>query len=120
MKNAFKNIILILALSAVIIMVIAILLYDFIPSSSTVAEPNIYTADSKTTKVLSEIAEESSSLDSTTDGTSNGTKSNIVLKSYSITETDLALYSASKDYDKGKADPFADPTTTSDNNARNW
>lgn len=115
MKSILKNLILIVALAAVIVIVIAILLYDFIPTSSTVAEPNVYTADTETTKVLSEIAEESPSLNSSTGGaTSGGTESSVVLRSYSITETDLALYAASNEYDRGKADPFADSTTSDD------
>ncbi len=118
MKNVLKNIILIIALAAVIIMIIAILLYDFIPSSSTVTEPNIYAADTKTTKVLSEIADDSGSL-GTSDKNSSDTSSGIVLQSYSITETDLALYAASNSYEKGKADPFADVTTSDDSNSGN-
>lgn len=35
MKNALKNIVLIVALAAVIVIIIAILLYDFIPSGCT-------------------------------------------------------------------------------------
>ncbi len=113
MKNALKNIVLIVALAAVIVIIIAILLYDFIPSGSTVAEPNIYTADASTTKILSEIAEESSSLNDQQNNAGSSTEPNIVLKSYSITETDLALYTASNEYEPGKADPFADAETSS-------
>ena len=113
MKNALKNIVLIVALAAVIVIIIAILLYDFIPSGSTVAEPKIYTADASTTKILSEIAEESSSLNDQQNNAGSSTEPNIVLKSYSITETDLALYTASNEYEPGKADPFADAETSS-------
>lgn len=115
MKSVLKNIILIVALAAVVVIVIAILLYDFIPSGRTVAEPNVYTADTETTKVLSEIAESSDSLNSSTSGNTSGTQSNVVLRSYSITETDLALYEATGDYEPGrKADPFAAATSSDD------
>lgn len=112
MKNVLKNIILIVALAAVIVIVIAIILYDFIPSGKTVAEPNIYSADTETTKVLSEIAESSDSLNSSTNGNTGGAQSNVVLKSYSITETDLALFEATGEYEPGRADPFAAGTSS--------
>lgn len=121
MKSVLKNIILIVALAAVIVIVIAILLYDFIPSGKTVAEPNIYTADTETTKVLSEIAESSGSLNPSTND-NGGTQSNVVLRSYSITETDLALYQATGDYEPGrKADPFspANPSDDTGNSSGN-
>ena len=114
MKNVLKNIILIIALAAVIVMIVAILLYDFIPSSSTVTEPNIYSADTSTTKVLSEIADSSESLDASDEDSSN-INSSIVLQSYSITETDLDLYTASNSYERGKADPFEEISGSDDN-----
>lgn len=116
MKNVLKNIILVVALSAVLVIVMMILLYDFIPNGVTVATPNTYTADSKTTKVLSEIAETSASLSGSTNSSStSSTKSNIVLKSYAISETDLALYSAAGLVDTGKANPFEDYQASSGN-----
>ena len=118
MENILKNIILIIALAAVIIIIVAILLYDFIPSISTVTDPNMYSADTKTTKVLSEIADSTESLDSQ-NGNSSSNNSSIVLQSYSITETDLDLYAASNSYERGKADPFADIATSSGNSSGN-
>lgn len=101
MKSTFKNIFLIVALSAVIIMIIGIALYDYIPTSVTVAKSNIYEVDEKTTKVLSEVA-------TLTQNTSieNDDSNNVVLQTYSVTKADLAVYQSDGAFQKGKANPL--------------
>lgn len=104
MKNFFKNAFLIIALSLVILMIIGIFLYDYIPTDNTFSEANTYVTDAKTLKILAEI---------TNDGNLNddGENDKMILKEYTVTEADLAMYAAKKDYQKGKTDPFASSET---------
>lgn len=104
MKSFFKNAFLIIALSLVILMIIGIFLYDYIPTDNTFSEANTYVTDAKTLKILAEI---------TNDGNLNddGENDKMILKEYTVTEADLAMYAAKKDYQKGKTDPFASSET---------
>lgn len=107
MANIFKNIILILILSAAIIMMIGIVFYDYIPNGVEVKDPNEYIADETTTKTLATIKEEKTELFGIT---SNGDNGNIetVIHAYSLDAGDLSVYKQSNSYVSGKADPFDD------------
>ena len=109
-----KNVILICALSAVAIMSIGLFLYDYIPSGLTVTKASQYETSSSTTEVLSDSKEAESLLTSqstSTDSESGSTSSvqtNIVLREYTISKSDLAMYQSSGDLQQGRADPFAE------------
>lgn len=117
MKNSVKNIILVCAMSSVAIMGVGIFLYDYIPSGLTVSKANQYETSSSTTEVLSEAQEAQGLLTSqststkSSSGSSPVVKTNIVLKEYDVSQSDLSLYQASGSYVKGKADPFAEVQT---------
>lgn len=116
MKNTFRNVILICAMCAVVIMCVGLLMFDYIPTSLTVSKANQYETAAGTTEVLSDAQEAQSLLtaqSSSTSSTSANTpavKTNIVLKEYDISKTDLAMYKASGSYQSGRADPFAEVT----------
>jgi hypothetical protein len=99
-------------------MMVGIFVYNFIPTDVTVAKPSTYEVSSDTTKVLSDIPESEKALSSIT-GSSSSTSSTptttIVLQTYEITKSDLAIYKAEGEYVSGKSDPFADAITSSDN-----
>jgi len=108
MKKIISNIGLILALSIVVIMVIGILLYDYIPTGTTISKVKVYESDDETTKVLSNIAKESQTLSvkGSDDSSVSSGKSNVVLQTYSITKSDLDVYQSADIYERGKVDPF--------------
>ena len=119
MKNSMKNVILICAMSAVAIMCIGLLLYDYIPSGLTVTEANQYETSTATSEILSDAKEaqdllaEQRSSTSSTSAVVPTVKTNIVLKEYDISKTDLAIYDANGDYDHGRPNPFAEVTVES-------
>lgn len=125
MKSIIRNLFLVIALSAVIIMIIGIYLYDYIPTGATVAKANTYEVKESTTKILSEITENSQSLVNSNTTTSEDTSTpNVILQTYSVTKNDLAIYQSSGDYEKGKSNPFADAasspsSSTTGNNSSN-
>ena len=117
MKNSVKNVILICGISAVAIMCVGVVLYDYIPSGVTVSKANQYETLATTTEILSDAQEAQSLLQdqqqstTTKAATSPIVKTNIVLKEYDVSKTDLAMYKASGSYQSGRADPFAEVTT---------
>lgn len=109
-----KEIFIAILLAILIMLILAVALYDFIPNDVNIVEPIEYTADSATTSVKQEI-----------DTTNNGdltadqqqTQQEIVtsLKSYSIEATDLTVYGQKNLYNSGNSNPFdyaPDDTTT--------
>lgn len=114
MGNAIKNVILICALSAVAIMCVGLFLYEYIPGGLEVSKANTYETLTETTKALSDASEaqklltEQRQTTTSTSGTNSPVKTNIVLKEYEVSKTDLAIYQQSGDYVRGKANPFAE------------
>ena len=109
-----KNVILICALSAVAIMSIGLFLYDYIPSGLTVTKASQYETSSSTTEILSDskdaqalLTTQSTSTDSES-GSTSSVQTNIVLREYTISKSDLAMYQSSGDLQQGRADPFAE------------
>ena len=121
MVNTIKNIILICAMSAVAIMCVGLFLYDLMPSGITVSNANKYQTASSTTEVLSDAKEaQSLSVDQSfgkNSSSSQPVKTNIVLKEYEVTKTDLAISKQSGSYVSGRADPFAELANTATGNA---
>lgn len=113
MKSEVKNVLLILGMCAIAIMCVGLLLYDYIPNGLTVSKANQYETSAKTTEVLSDAQDAQSLLSSQTSSSNTTTptvKTNVVLKEYDVSKTDLALYKAEGSLEQGRPDPFAEVT----------
>lgn len=121
MKNTIKNVILVCAMGSIAIMSVGIYLYDYIPSGLTVSKASQYETAASTTETLSAAQEAQSLLTTQTSSTSSTSaskptvKTNIVLKEYNVSKTDLAIYQQSGSYVQGRADPFAEVTADNSN-----
>lgn len=96
-KEAF----IIILLLIVVMFVLGILLYDFIPGKKQNIKSVEYVAEDSVNNVLKEI-EESTGIDI------QGNSSEVPLKSYSIESQDLEAYASENSYESGKSDPFAE------------
>ncbi len=96
MKTAFKEVIIILLLVLAILLVLGVFLYDYIPMNKVVPKIEQYEAPNNIKEELKESIEDS-----------ENTMTPIV---YEINNSDLNLYERTKDYDKGKVNPFGNTT----------
>lgn len=103
-KTIIKEIGIVLLLLLAVSLLLAIVFYDYIPNNKTVPV-KIQAYD-----VPEDIKEELSEA---------GLNEQNIVRTYYIDSTDLNLYESTNDYDKGKANPFADYTTTSSTNTTN-
>lgn len=108
-KNIIKEVFIFMLLTILILLVLAIALYDFIPSNVTVPEAIEYSASPETISVKQEIAYTNGG-DITPDD-SNGQSSPTSLKSYSIQASDLTIYGQKNLYNSGNSNPFDDYAT---------
>ena len=90
-KSLIKEIIIILLLILAIILALGILFYDYIPTNKTIPSVGTY---STSDTVQAELDEKI-------------TKDETVLVTYEITSSDLKTLEKTKDYTKGKANPFS-------------
>lgn len=106
-KTVIKEIFIFLLLLLVIALVLGIMFYDYIPNNKTV--PTAL----KQYELAPEAQEELSE-------TMSGSSENIV-KTYYIDSSDLSTYASTKDYNKGKVNPFEDYTSenTTNNTSNN-
>ena len=102
MGNAAKEIVFGILFLVVVVLIIGILFYEFIPSQM-IPEASVYNQTNATTKLLQTINEEVQQEESDDEKE--------VLKSYNITSDDLAIYSNQQDFVKGKNHPFFDYTS---------
>ena len=120
MRNGFIKELFIIALLFVVIMfIIGILVYDFIPTNKVVPQAIEYTADSTVTATLQEITADLASQSTTTDSSSNYDETESLLKSYSIGKSDLSNYKSKNAFESGKPDPFSEYTEPDANTAAN-
>jgi len=91
-KSVFKEVGIMILICVVIVLVIGIIFYDYVPNNKTVPSKIAYETPKN---VKQEIEVEITEYE----------KTNIV---YEITDSDLDLYKSTKSYVPGKADPFAD------------
>lgn len=105
------NTIITLLLSAIVIIMLGIYFYEYIPSNIQIAKPNEYITETSTTQLLATIKEEKETLFGQDSSSSDGLQSAII-HSYRLDEGDLRVYQQSNTYEKGKADPFADIVET--------
>ena len=121
MKALVKEIFIGVLLLMVVVFTLGILFYDSMPNNKATSTSITYTADSKVTTTIQQIAEEKANSEATDDSSnSSGLDIGSVLASYSIGSTDLSEFASRKTYESGKVDPFADyqeETPAEDGNA---
>lgn len=91
-KTIIREIIITLLICLLILAVLGILLYNYSPNKKVIPEKVTYQASQE---VKSEI------------NTEVQDDSDRIIKTYEITSTDLDKFEKSKEYNPGKADPFA-------------
>lgn len=96
-KTIIKETLIFLLLLFVIMLVLGIMFYDYVPNNKVVPIALKSYELSETTQ--EELRETISS------------ESENIVKTYYIDSSDLSVYASTKDYNKGKANPFEDYTT---------
>ncbi len=94
MEKAVKEITIMLLICLIAMLILAVVLYKYVPSRKVVPEVTTYAADEQTQDLLSDPIDQ------------NGTASDVIL-TYEVTEKDLGGYKGTQDYIPGKANPFA-------------
>lgn len=90
-KSIAKEIIIGLLLCLAILLVLAVMMYSFIPNNKVIPEPITYSAPQEVKKVLDEAATDSSQ----------------VILTYEVNSSDLSLAQRTNDYNPGKVNPFS-------------
>lgn len=93
-KSVFKEIIIILLLIVIILLLLGILFYDYMPTSKTVPSKVEEYALEETVK--QELDKELENLESEE-----------IVKTYKLDAIDIENYERTKEYNKGKVNPFA-------------
>ena len=101
-KNIIKQIIVTVLIGIAIVLVLAIILYKYIPSNQ---------------KVPSKVSEYKTPENVASEITENLTAEEIepLNRTFEITDSDLYLYKRSQSYNPGKSDPFSEYTVESTN-----
>lgn len=99
-SKATKEILTYLLLGAVVVVTVGLLLYDFIPTETEMPDTLEYVAEAKVTTTKQAIADAGYSI---SDGEGG---SDSLLRSYTVTQSDLAMYKNKKVYQSGKINPF--------------
>lgn len=108
MKSLSKELFIMALLIMIVVFMVGIIFYEYMPNNKTVPEPITYSTASTTTAVLQEIAATAS--DSSSSSDSIETQS--IIKSYSIGTKELSTAASKQSYTSGKTDPFAEYTGT--------
>lgn len=103
LKSVLKEIIIILLLIVTILLLLGILFYDYMPNSKTMPS-----------KVEEYALAEDVKLE--LDENLNKVSSEEIIKTYQIDGSDLEHYEKTKEYNKGKVNPFAQYSTQAPNN----
>lgn len=104
-KTVIKEIFIFLLLLVSVVLVLGVLFYDYVPNNKVV--PTALKPYQLTEDAQEEL-----------DKTINSSSENIV-KTYYIDSSDLSVYASTKDYNKGKVNPFEDYTKESQTNSTN-
>lgn len=102
-KTITKEIVIILLLVLAILLVLGIFLYDYMPMNKVVPKIEQY----ETPQNVKQIQEE--------EDKNSGKENQETSIVYEITSDDLSIYEKTKDYQKGKVNPFADISNSIDN-----
>lgn len=92
MKKIIKEIIIILLLLCAIALILGILLYDYIPINKVVPEIEKYQTSASVKNEIQEVID---------------TENSDVVVTYEMDSSDLQSFERTKEYDKGKANPFS-------------
>lgn len=110
MKNSKTNIGteigIFIVLLIVVILLMAGMLYDYVPRQETVLEPISYSSNSATTTIKQEISRTNGGKNLNADNFEIDGESLTSLKSYSIEKSDLKVFSQKNLYNKGNSNPF--------------
>ena len=99
-KSIFKEIVIIILLLLTILLLFGIAFYNYMPTSKTVpTKIEEYAIEEDVKKELNEEL--------------NKTDSEEVVKTYLLDATDLAAYEQTKEYNKGKTNPFSKTSSSS-------
>lgn len=101
MKSVFKEILIILLLCCAICLILGVIFYDYIPNNKVI--PSTVEAYKTSNTVKEEISQE----------VVDYPKQTIT---FEITDSDLTLYKQDKNYDQGKANPFAQASSSATGN----
>ena len=110
MNSISKEIFIMALLLMIVVFMIGMVFYKYMPNNKTVPEPIVYSAEASTTAVLQEI--KASSYGSSLDGEEEVQD---IIKSYSIGTTELTTAASKQTYVSGKTDPFAEYSDGSSN-----
>ena len=103
LKTVLKEVFVILLLSIALLLILAIVFYDYIPVGVTIPTKEAYETPAE---VMNEI----------NDTTAESIKTE---KTYEVTDSDLNIYKQKANYTEGKLDPFALDDNSSDTAADN-
>lgn len=102
LKSILKEIIILLLLIITILLLLGILFYDYVPNSKTI--PAKVEEYALAEDVKQELEQELNKVDSEE-----------IIKTYQLDASDLEHYEKTKEYDKGKVNPFAKYSTQGTN-----
>lgn len=102
-KSIIKEIFIMLLLCAAVVLILAVVFYEYNPINKEIPTTLKYEMPSELANVKEELNKELI------------TKEEQIIKTYEITESELKLYTK-VNYDKGKADPFAKYSETPSGN----
>lgn len=111
-----KEIFIMALLLMIVVFMIGLVFYEYMPNNKIIPDATSYSADSSTTSVLQEIA--ATSANSGDDDSSSGVD-DVLLQSYSIGAQELSTAASKHSYTSGKTNPFAeyvDPNVNMVNN----
>ena len=103
MKSISKELFIMALLLMIVVFMIGMVFYKYMPNNKTVPEPEMYTTDSATAAVLQEISASTSYSYG-----DDETEVEDVIKSYSIGQKELSTAASKQTYVSGKTDPFAE------------
>ena len=107
MKNALKEMIIFVVLCLVVVIILAIMFYNFNPSGKVVPSKVTYAAPSTVKEELQDAADASQTTIKMED------------KVYTIDGTDLNVYQKNKSYNSGNSNPFSNPARSTNENTSN-
>lgn len=107
MKRFLKEFMITILLCIALILVFAIVFYEYIPINKSIPEPVTYTMPSSLSEVKNEL-----------EGSAENEDEKIIV-TYDVEESDLASYKKQGSYKEGKADPFGQGPTEDTNSTTN-
>lgn len=113
MKSISKELFIMALLLMIVVIMIGMVFYKYMPNNKTVPDVITYVPDSSTTAVLQEISASNANNRNPTNSVDSEIQD--VIKSYSIGTKELTTAASKQTYVSGKTDPFAEVPTTDGN-----